>query len=644
MAVVIGTATGLLTWFFRAAINIGRDIVMPGIITSQLSFLGILAPALLLGASGLLVGWMTSRFVGTERLRGVTGIIESVAVGGGRLPYRRMPTKAAASVVSVASGASVGIEDPSVQIGANMGAFLGERFELTEEQRRLMIASGAASATAASFNAPIAGVFFALEVVMNHELSTRAVGVIVLASVISAAFSQSFGINEVTIEALNFTLLSPREIVFFIPLGLIIPPFAALFIRILFWQMNFWNQRATHIPYPIRTGTAGLLVGLVGILFPSLLGSGEVPLNEVLSGDVQFALWLLLVLAFGKMLLTAVSISGGFVGGVFTPSLFIGTMLGSLYGQIIARLVPGISDSRVFAVAGMAGMMVGVVRAPITVMMLVFEITNDYQLILPIMLVAILCLYITQAIEPEGVYQRGLAQVGLKLSEGRSVDIMQGIMVEDVMREPKTIDPSASLTDLRNRLHDEHRRELILITPDGDISGIVTLSDLQEAYDREDHGIHLRVADIATRDVVTTRTDESLWVAVRKMGVKGVGRMPVLKRGSQKVVGIINRHDVVRAYNTAITNHIRNEHYAEQIRLQHLTGAHVFEIRVSKHAPVANHQIQDIKFPGESTIASIQRGGKLLIPHGDTVFLPKDIVTVVAAPEAEKDIARLFGM
>lgn len=646
MSLIIGLATGLTTWFFRLLIDINRDFVITTFESSQMSFLGRLAPAFTLGAVGILVGWITSRFIGTERLRGITGIIESVAIGGGRLPYRKMPLKALASVFSVSGGASVGIEDPSVQIASNLGAFFGHRLRLDEEQRRLLIASGAAGATSAAFNAPIAGVFFALEVIMHGEFSTSAVGVIVLASVISAALSQSLGISETTLEQpLDFTLGGPEEIIYFIPLGLLIPPFAALFIRVLFWQIDFWERRAKDIPYPIRTGTAGLMVGLMGALFPRLLGSGELPMNEVLADNVQLGLGLLLVLVLGKILLTAVSISGGFVGGVFTPSLFIGTMLGSFYGQIIVQLVPGVSDSRVFAIAGMAGMMVGVIRAPIMVIMLVFELTNDYGMILPIMLVSVLSMYLTQAVQPEGVYTRGLARVGLRLSEGRSVDVMQGITVEEVMRPPETIEAHASLQEMRDKLRACMRRCLVLVNLDGEISGIATLSDLQQAYETDPERTKLlRVADIASRDVVTATTNETLWIAVRRMGMKSVGYLPVLERGTNRCVGIINRHDVVRAYNTTIANKIRDEHFAEQIRLQHLTGAHVFELNVTKNAPIANHAIREIKFPSESTVASIQRDGKLLIPHGDTVIEPKDMVTIVAAPEAEADIARLFGM
>ncbi|MEM6281529.1 MAG: chloride channel protein [Chloroflexota bacterium] len=644
MSILIGLATGLTTWGFRILIELTRNFVMEPIRVAQLGYMGVLAVPLILGATGILVGWITSRFVGTERLQGITGIIESVAVGGGRLNYRRMPVKALASVFSIGGGASVGIEDPSVQIASNMGAFFGQRLQLTEEQRRLLIASGAAGATSAAFNAPIAGVFFALEVIMHNQFSTRAVGVIVLASVISAASSQAIGLTETTVGVLDFTFTSPIEIIYFLPLGLIIPPFAVLFTRTLFWQIDFWKERAKHIPYPIRTGVAGLLVGTVGMAFPALLGSGQVFMNTILVDDMQFALWLLLVLAFGKIILTAVSIGGGFVGGAFTPSLFIGVVVGSFYGQLIEGILPVSSDSRVFAVAGMAGMMIGVIRAPIMVIMLVFELTNDYQMILPIMFVGVLSLQIAQAIEPDGVYERGLQRVGLKLSSEHNVDVMQGITVSEVMRPVEVIDPTADLKTLRDLLHDRHRRAMLTTDASGCVTGIVTLSDLQDAYDREDHGANLCVGDIVINEVFTTHPTDSLWVAVRRMGQTGVGRLPVIDRGNGKVVGIINRHDVVRAYNSAIANRIRDLHYAEQIRLHHLTGAHIFELNVTKHAPIANHEIRDVKFPSESTIASIQRDGKLLIPHGDTVILPRDVVTVVAAPEAENDIARLFGM
>lgn len=644
MAALVGLVTGLATWVFRFAIDVVS--ALNGIISANvLGFLGPFALVIVLGTAGLIVGWLTSRYVGTERHRGITGIIECVAVGGSRLPALRMPAKALASVFSIGAGASVGTEDPSVQIGSNLGSYFGTRFQLTEDQRRLMVSAGAASATSAAFNAPIAGVFFALEVIMNAELSTGSVGVIVLSAVIAAAVTQSFGLSEVTIQQpLAFTLDNPGEILFFIPLGIILPVFAALLIRALFWQRDLWNQRAANVPYPLRTGVAGMLMGLAGVFFPALLGSGQETMNAVLHGDVRLSVMMLLMLALGKILLTTMSIAGGFVGGVFTPSLFIGTLIGSLYGQIIVQIVPNISDPRVFAIAGMAGMMVGVVRAPITAIMLVFELTNDYRMILPIMLVAVLTMYLTQAVEPHGVYKRGLAEAGLLLAEGRNVDVMQGILVRDIMREPPTISPGATLKELRDLLHEQHRREMIVVDDARHVLGMVTLGDLQDAYDLEDHGQGLCVRDICKQDIVKATADESLWVAVRRMGMHSVGRLPVVDPTTGQVMGILNRHDIVRAYNTTIAEHIRDQHHSERIRLQNLTGAHVFELTVKKNAPVANHAIQDIKWPSECTIASIQRNNKLLIPHGDTILKPRDMVTLVAEPSAERRIADLFGM
>lgn len=645
MATIIGISTGIMTWGFRFGIDLVELRLMAPLRSGYLGYFGLLAPVLLLGATGMLVGWLTNRYVGTERHRGITGIIESVAVGGGHLPYWQMPLKALASMLSIGGGASVGVEDPSVQIGSNLGAFFGQRFRLEEDQRRLLISAGAASATSAAFNAPIAGVFFALEVIMNSEFSSKAVGVIVLSAVISAAFSQSFGITETTLQQpLGFTFEQPYQIIYFLPLALILAPVAIAFIRTLAWQISWWQRRGQVLPYPVQTGVAGMLVGIVGVVFPSVLGSGQDAMRAVLEGNVQFSLWLLSVLVALKVLLTSMSIGGGFVGGVFTPSLFVGTMLGDFYGQIMVRLLPDVSDPRTFAIAGMAGVMVGVIRAPITAIMLVFELTNDYRMILPIMLVAIVCMYLTQVVEPKGVYLRTLALSGLHLQEGRDVDIMRGIVVSEVMREPTTIPEYATLKQLRDAMHDQHRREMILVDERSNVTGIVTLTDLQAAYDRDDHGESLSVGDIAIREVITTDSTESMWLAVRKMAMHGVGRLPVVERGTHRLVGILNRHDMVRAYNATITRKIREKHYAEQIRLQHLTGAHVFELNVTKQAPVANHQIAEIKFPSESTIASIQRDGKLLIPHGDVRILPKDVVTMIAAPEAEGDIARLFGL
>ena len=648
LAVLVGLATGVSIWLYRAGIEVFHEIFVVEFINLLGDTLGSLTAIASRAIAGFIVGWLMVRFVGTERLHGVAGIMEAVALAGGRLRYRVMPIKALASAISLGAGASIGPEDPSVQVGANLGSMVGQRLHLSEDRVRLLVAAGAASAISAAFNAPIAGVFFALEVILL-EFTTNAFGVVVLAAVVSSVLSQAIeqttGITEPALNLLNYQLGSILEVPIYAILGLALAPLAAFFIRSVYWQHDAWHKWV-HLPRPVGTALVGGLVGIVGFFLPDILGTGREAMNAVLSQPINFTIGLLLALGVAKIIMTGLSLAGGFVGGVFAPTLFIGMVFGAVFGRGVEALgLAGItSDPQAYAIVGMAAMMAGVVRSPITAIMLVFELTNDYRLILPIMLAAVVCIYLTNRLAPLGIYMQGLARQGIHLREGRDVDLMQGITVGEVMDDPITIHEDDTLIKLRDTLRVHRVRSLAVVNDMGTLTGIVTLTDLQRTYEEQmDEAGNLRVVEICTRDVVTVHPDDVLWRAIRLMGARDVGRLPVVDERSNKLVGILSRHDIVEAYNQAIARKLHDQHNAEQVRLSHLTGAHVLEAYVANHAPIVGQEIKDIEWPPESVVASVLRKNKLLVPHGRTQLNAGDWVTIVAAPEVEDELEALFG-
>ncbi len=648
LAVLVGLATGLGVWVFRGAIGLFHQLFVVEFARFLGTTLGQITGVVSLALAGYLVGWLMQRFVGAERHRGVAGIIEAVALAGGRLRYRVILAKSLASSISLGAGASLGAQDPSVQIGANIGSMLGQQLHLNEDRIRLLVAAGAASAIAAAFNAPIAGVFFALEVVLL-EFTTGAFGVVVLAavvaSVLSQAIEQTTGLHEPALNLLNYQVGSILEMPIYALLGLALAPLAALFIRSLYWQQDLW-QKHVRLPRPVGTALVGAVVGLVGIFLPEILGTGRQVMNEILIQSEGFTIGLLVVLGLTKIIMAGFSLAGGFVGGMFAPTLFIGLVSGAAFGRIVAglRLTGTTSDPQVYAIVGMAAMLAGVVRSPITAIMLVFELTNDYRLILPIMLAAVVCIYLTNRFAPLGIYTQGLAREGIHLQEGRDVDLMQGVAVAEVMDDPVTIHENDSLVKLRDTLREYHVRSLAVVDDEGKLTGIVTLADLQQTYEEHPETVaQLKVHEICTRDVVTVYPDDVLWRAIRLMGARNVGRLPVVDAHTQQLVGILSRHDIVEAYNRAIARKLHDQHHAEQVRLNHLTGAHVLEVHITQDAPVVGQEIKDIHWPAESVVASVLRNNKLLVPHGNTQLRGGDWVTVVAAPEAEEELEVLFG-
>ncbi|MEQ8673148.1 MAG: chloride channel protein [Aggregatilineales bacterium] len=648
LAIGVGLATGFGIWLFHVFIDVFHEIFTVFIAEHTLDpIIGGLGIVVSLALAGAIVGLVVHRWIGTERHHGVAGIMEAVAFAGGHLPYRLMPFKAISAALSLGAGASVGPEDPSVQIGANIGSFFGQRLHLTEDRVRMLVAAGSASAIAAAFEAPIAGVFFALEVVLNGAMSTSSVGVIVLSAVVSSAFTQAVqGTPELL--RLTYSLGNPAEILLFVPLGFLLAPIGIIFIRVVFWQHDVWHHKV-NLPLPLKTALAGAIVGVIGIFFPEALGGVRDFMNEVLSGESQVVIIMFLILGAVKIIATGISMAGGFVGGIFAPSLFVGTMFGAAYGFGLEGILgDGLTtDPHVFAVAGMAGMMAGVVRSPITAIMLVFEITNDYRLILPIMLTTVICVYVGERFNVAGVYTNSLLRKGVRLQQGRDIDVMQGVTVGEAMIKPApVISQSASLAELRDTLRKFHTLSLCVLDDDGLLSGVVTLSDLQRAFDIEETQSNVKsqtVGDIASKDVATTYPEEVLWMAIKRMSERDVGRLPVVKQGTREVIGLIGRHGVVRAYNIAISRKLRDQHTAERVRLHALTGGHAFEVYIAATAPITGKRISEINWPHESVIASILRKGKIILPHGNTQLEVGDLLTIVADEDAEHEIQELAG-
>lgn len=655
LAIAVGLATGFGVWIFRQGIEFFHELfnIMLGeeIIGHWLENYGIdprLALLITLPLAGLIVGFIVHRFIGHERHHGVAGIMESVAFAGGRLPYVKMPFRALASMLSLGAGASVGPEDPSVQIGANLGSFFGQALRLSEDRVRLLVSSGAASAIAAAFNAPIAGVFFALEIILG-EFNTRSFGIVVLSAVISSGFTRAVAGANPIFDGISVRLGDPLQLIFYAILGVLLAVIASLALRFYVWLNESWHHQFV-MPLPFKTALTGLLVAIVGLFLPQILGPGESFMHEILIGEAHTSLGLLLLLAAAKLIMTAISSGGGFVGGVFAPTLFIGIMLGAAYGQFIGLFIPQatIGPAETFAIAGMAGMLSSIVRAPITAILLVFELTDDYALILPIMLTSVTCTLVIERIGPAGIYMLSLLKQGIRLDQGRDVDVMQGISVREAMKSPAPqIHKEASLRDLRDGFRAQRTRALCVVDDDGLLIGIATLGDLQRAFERAiDQPTapveSLRVCDICTKDVTTVGTGDMLWTAIRQMGARDIGRLPVVRNGTRQLEGIISRQDIMQAYNLAIQKKIQQQHNAERIRLNTLTGAHVLEYRVERGSVVEQRHIQDIEWPPEAVVASIQRRGRLIVPHGSTLLVAGDVLTVVADRDSELMLNELF--
>jgi CIC family chloride channel protein len=637
LAIIVGVTTGIGVWLFKQLIVIANQFFF-GAIGGALNPLGSWTVFLVPTLGGLVVGILIYLFVGEERHHGVAGIMEAVALAGGRLRYRRIPIKTVAAAISIGAGASVGPEDPSVQIGANLGSFFGQVLHQSDERTRTLVAAGAAGAISAAFNAPIAGIFFALELIIG-ELSGGLFGSVALAAVISAVFTQAASGAEPAFHVPAYQFNSPLELPLYLVLGVLAGVVSALYIRGIYKAHDVFHEIKT--PPWVKPAIGGVILGIVGIFLPQIFGVGYDTIGQILSGQI-LSLGLLIALLVAKLILTPVSIGSGFPGGVFAPSLFLGATLGAAFGVIVHLVFPGYPIApAAFAMVGMAAVLAGAVHAPLTAIILLFEMTNDYRIILPLMFAVVVSLLVSQRLQHDSVYTLGLARKGIRLQRGRDVEVLDTITVSEVMQtESSTLQesdplPVAAETFARTRHHG-----LPVVDAHGDLCGMLTVQDIERAKTNGDAA--LTIGQACTRELLTAFPDETIGTALRRMSTRDIGRLPVVARDDHRqLLGVLRRTDLVRAYDLALTRRTTMRHTAQQVRLGVFSGAQIVEVTIEAAAPCANRRVSEVDWPRDCVLASVRRGRQMIIPHGETVLRAGDVLVAVVEGAAGEDLTRL---
>ncbi len=630
-AIIVGLAGGVGVWLFKEMYYwIGHYF---DAIYQDWVWLGAWIMIPMMAAVGLLVGLISHYLVGEERHHGVAGIIESVALAGGRLRYWRLPLKSLAAALSLGGGASVGPEDPSVQIGSNIGSMVGQWLHLSDERVRILVAAGAASGIAAAFNAPIAGVFFAIEIVLG-EISGNAMGVVLLASVVSAVVTQIVSGPQPAFIVPTYPYHSALELPFFLGLGLLTGLLAVAYIRLIYRMNDFFHS--LPVPPWFRPAIAGAMVASVAIFLPQVRGVGYDTIESALN-NVNVGVLLFLFISLAKLVLTPVSVGGGFPGGVFAPVLVIGATFGNAYGQIVNDFVPALNlVPASFAMVGMAATLAGAIHAPLTAMLLLFEMTNDYRIILPLMFAVTVSMLVSQRLQRDSVYGLALARKGIRIERGRDVEVLEGLTVGEVMdTHTATFREDTMLDDAAAQLMESRSHGLPVVDDAGRLVGILTIQDIERAQASSPDPHTLRVGDACTRQLLVAYDDESMGDALRRMSTRDIGRLPVVARDDpHRLLGVLRRTNIIRAYDIALTRRAMLRHRANQVRLGEIGRVQIEEFVIEESSPCAGKQVSQIAWPHDSVIATLRRGRQLVIPRGDTVLQPGDVLAVVAEGDA----------
>ena len=554
LAVAIGLTAGLAAIGFRTLIDHvqrfgfgfgGEQMVT--LVSALPSWRILLVPT----AGGLLIGLFVHFFMPGRRPQGVAEVIEANALRGGRMPLAAGLKAALVSAVSIGAGASVGREGPVVHLGASLGAWASRRLHLGRTASRTLLGCGVAAAVAASFNAPIAGTFFALEVVVGHYALT-AFAPIVIAAVIGTMVSRMhYGDFPAFILPETTTIASFWEFPAFALLGVVCAVMAIIFMRSIMWTEDMMDK--TPVPRWARPALGGLAVGVIALAYPHVLGVGYEATDAALSE--LYPLGLLVALIALKMAATAISLGCGFGGGVFSPSLFIGAMVGGAYGILATSAFPDLSSGHgAYTIIGMGAVAGAVLGAPISTILMVFELTNDYAITIAVMIATSIASLITQQTRGHSFFTWQLARRGIAVKGGQDVGLLRTIKARDLITKNfETVAPEAPIATVRERLQRAPWGELFVTDADGRLSGVITFSDLHDAAFDTSLDATLVADDVARKHPTVLLADDDLESALGAYGASGETNLPVVEdREAMRLVGVAPQHEVMLAYQRAL--------------------------------------------------------------------------------------------
>lgn len=660
----VGLLTGLLAALLIALIG-GVQQVAFGNDPARLVIL--LAPAV----GGFVVGLLVTYVSPEASSSGVVQVMRTISLRGGRfrgvVPFGGM----LASGTALGTGASGGREGPIVLIGGSVGSLLGRAFAVDEDRVRTLVAAGAAGGIGASFNAPLGGMLFAIELIIGG-FRARSLQVIVIASVVASVTAREvIGPGIIYKPEIAYQLGHPLELLLYAVLGLLAVVFGlALYYgedlaERFFHQLRLWR--------PLRLAMGGLGVGLVAMVLPEVLGTGDglppiegygigpgtrEPIQNMLDGALGAGyegVALLLLLAVAKVVATSAAMGSGSAVGTFAPSLFIGAATGGALGHSAQLAFPGIEiHPGAFALVGMAAVFSAAARAPLTAIVIAFELTGDYGLVLPLMLSAGIAVIVAERIQPLSVYTRPLRKEGIVYAEPEDIDIMQTVKVGEIMTaDPDNVRADVTLPDLQAtfRRTGHHGFPVVDAEDPTRLVGIVTLTDLARTTGQHTGDLmaqpesirELTAGDIATHRVSTVTPDDPVFRALRRMAALNVGRLPVVDaEDHSRLIGLVRRADIVQAYQRAVTRNLAAQQ-REQSRLRNLGGTHFVDLRVTPNAPAAGRAVRDVDWPERTILISVSREGELIMPHGDTRLEPDDEVTVLTASEETDAVRELLA-
>ena len=642
IAIIIGVIAGYLAVAIRFMIEEFSQLSFPGDgnvlenIMSNPWYVVILVPII----GGLIVGPLIYFFAPEAKGHGVPEVMQAILLKGGRIRPRVALIKALASAITIGTGGSVGREGPIIQIGSSIGSTVGQFFKIPSKKLKTLVGCGAAAGIAAAFNAPIAGALFAVEIILM-DFAVAQFSPIVISSVMATVISHSFGGNLAAFDVPAYEYASPYELGFYFILGALSGLVSYLFIKVLYFSEDFFDNKF-NFPEYLKPVIGGLGIGIMALVFPQVMGVGYDSINSALHGNMIW--YVALVLVFLKIFATSLTLGSGGSGGIFAPSLFMGAMLGYFFGNIVNHFFPDITAGPgAYALVAMGGLVAGTTRAPITAIIIVFELTYDYEIILPLMITAIVSTILSSYLSRESIYTLKLLLRGINLKEGAETNVMESILVEDIYQSKfESIDVSDNFTKVVNFVLSRKDPDYPIVDNMGSVIGIISINDLKDfLFERDSLSSLLIAGDLANTEFEPLLLNDNCYTAIEKINKYQLEGLPVVDDfNSKKIKGMIWRKDIQDAYQKEINRIEITSNLASSISMkedeknvQFIEGYSVAEIKVPDSFVGKSIKEINIRAKYDVNVLSIKSTKKRrhqikAVPKPDYVFIENDTLVV----------------
>jgi chloride channel protein, CIC family len=479
-----------------------------------------------------------------------TKFLRKVNLEGGVIKARSIVARILSCSLTIGTGGSAGVEGPIAQVGGAIGSLAGQFSKVSGDRMKVYIAAGCAGGVGAMFNAPIAGVFFASEIVLLGTYEISSFAALVIASAMATVVSRAYYGGSPAFPIPDYHLVNHAvELPLYLLMGIIVGVIAVVHIR-TFHAVRQWFALLKLSPR-LKPVFGGFLVGSMAIAFPQIMGDGYSYIEKVLAGEGLLHIMLILILL--KILATSITLGAGGSGGVFAPALFIGAVIGGSFGGIVHYLLPSLTASPgAYAAVGIGAFLAAATHAPLTAIFLLFEITGNYLIIIPIMLTSVIGTVVARWLYDDSIDTVEFSQDGIDIHEGREVAIMKSIKVGRVISEDVDfISEQANINQLLTIFSMAKSGFYFpVIDESGRMTGIISLQDVKNILHDEGLRLNARVGDVCSRKVISLIPDDNLHTAMTLFDKKGIEEIPVVEsREDRWVVGMLKRRDAIAAYN-----------------------------------------------------------------------------------------------